>query len=63
MKAAQELNSGKENQIYFGWFFFILFWNIYINKNITPESKQNQQRPLHQKECCVTIAAIFIVKI
>lgn len=42
---------------------FILYSETrHINKNITPESKENQHRPLQQMKCCATIAAIFIVK-
>lgn len=35
MKAAQELNLGKEKQVYY------VFWNISIPKNINSVSKKN----------------------
>lgn len=57
MKAAQELKSGKENQVYY------VFWNIYVSKNINSVSKENQQRPLQPMKCCATIATIFITQV
>jgi len=58
MKAAQELNSAKEKNR-----FILYSETIYINKNITPESKENQHRPLQETKGCATIETIFTVKI